>query len=362
MLETIREFALDQLDANGELQAARSAYSEWMLRLAEQAEAALEGPSQREWLIRLDEEHGNVREAVTLALGADDGELALRILIGLDRYWWERPGEAMGWFDRALRLRELVPPSLAAHALRVAGTTAWFYGQPELTLARCWEGLAIFEQLDDERGISLMYSRLVPPLQEAGKLEEADELLEKAVALHRRLGQEQELALALEIVGYQHYDRGQLEEAASVWEESLALSRQIGDLAVVGHAAGAIGSLKIETGDINQGVDLLKEALRIAWDQRSMIAVCSALGDLALAFSAAGNTRLAATFWGGYNRLNHELGPTILRSQRDANEAKLSPAVLADKEGLTSGKTMTTAEAVELALLIESPSSVEPIH
>jgi predicted ATPase len=172
MLETIREFALERLEAQGEARDAYGAYFGWMRRFGEQAGGELERFGQDVWLARVHEEHANVQEVVTLALDAEDAELALAILIALDRYWWVRPGAAMGWFERALRLRDRVPPALAAHALRVAGTTAWFFGQPWLTLERCREGLAIFEELGDERGISLMYSRLAPPLSVEGRLDE----------------------------------------------------------------------------------------------------------------------------------------------------------------------------------------------
>ncbi|TMC49625.1 MAG: tetratricopeptide repeat protein, partial [Chloroflexi bacterium] len=350
MLETIREFALDQLEAEGETIAVRSAYCAWMMRLADAAGLELEGPKQGEWLNRLHDEHANIREVVTLALEAEDGELALGILTALDRYWFVRPGEAMGWFERGLALLDSVPPALAAHALRVAGTTAWFYGDPQLTLARCREGLAIFEQLGHESGMAKMYSRIAPPLMLDGQFDEAAELLEKAVDLHRRLGQEQELAIALGLVGGLSYDRGDLTEAARLLEEAIALGRKVGDLSMVTNALYNLADLNIETGDIERGIGLAQESLEIAWAQRNLMDVAVCFSTLAHARSAQDDARLAATLWGAAERLDEELGPTQFRSEKHNEEAKLSPGVLADAEGIASGRGLMTAEAVELAL------------
>jgi predicted ATPase len=351
MLETIREFALQQLETEGEAIAARGAYCDWLQKLAEEAGHELEGPGQHAWLERLHEEHANIREVVTLTLDTEEAELALRILTALDRYWFVRPSEAMGWFERALRFIDRVPPGLAAHALRVGGTTAWFFGQPKLTLARCREGLAIFEDLDDETGIAKMYSRIAPPLMIDGRLDEAADMLDKAVELHRRLGQEQELAMALGLSAGISLMRGNLKPAAELYEESIELSRRLGDLQAACAALDSLAEVTIEMGDPQRGIDFARESLEIAWAERDLSVVAFCFGRLATAGSRLGDVRGAARFWGAAERLDEELGQSQFRSEKRQLEAKLAPAVLADEEGLAAGRTLTTAEAVEVALL-----------
>jgi predicted ATPase len=351
MLETIRELALDELETRGELDRARAAYFDWMLRLAEQAEPELEGRNQNDWLERLHAEHENIREVVTLALD-DDPAAAIRILVGFDRYWFIRPGEAMGWFDAALAMLDRVPPDLAGHALRVAATTAWFYGRPELTLQHCRKALEIFEPLGDERGMSLTYSRIAPPLIEVeGNLDEAEEILLKAIDMHRRLGQTGEVAIALSIVGSVNYDRGDLAGARAKFEESIALGREVGDLHMTARVHLMLGSLMIEQGEIESGVAEAQEALRIAWAQRNLIDVCMDIAAIAEACSAAGDAPRAATLWGAVERLDAALGPSQFRTPKEP--PKLVPAVLEDTASLAAGHALTTAEAVELALSID---------
>jgi non-specific serine/threonine protein kinase len=70
MLETIREYALEQLEASGETEALRRRQAECFLALAETAELQFHGPHQRVWLDRIEVEHDNLRAALAWSLQA----------------------------------------------------------------------------------------------------------------------------------------------------------------------------------------------------------------------------------------------------------------------------------------------------
>jgi predicted ATPase len=69
MLETIHEYAREKLQESEEGEDIRRLHAEYFLALAEEAEAEVEGPQQPVWLERLEEEHDNIRAALTWSLG-----------------------------------------------------------------------------------------------------------------------------------------------------------------------------------------------------------------------------------------------------------------------------------------------------
>ena len=103
MLETIRQYAREQLMTMGEAEAARHAHAAWCLTLAEEAEIAVSGPDQAAWLDRLEEEHANVRAALARGLEGTDPEISLRLGAALWRFWEVRgylSRDEAGWSGR----------------------------------------------------------------------------------------------------------------------------------------------------------------------------------------------------------------------------------------------------------------------
>ena len=88
MLETVREFGLDQLAANNEEEEARNRHAAWYLDLAERVEPELLGPEQRWWCERLETEHANLRAALSWLtesgarrVGTPAGQRAVGVLV-----------------------------------------------------------------------------------------------------------------------------------------------------------------------------------------------------------------------------------------------------------------------------------------
>ena len=118
MLETIREFASEQLAASGEIIQVERAFEAFLIGRAETAEAGLSGPEQPAWLERLEAEHDNLRAALGRILDRGEGAVALRLAPRLWRFWWLRGylGEGRSWLERALAAAPSADAAMRARA------------------------------------------------------------------------------------------------------------------------------------------------------------------------------------------------------------------------------------------------------
>jgi predicted ATPase len=90
MLETVRQYAYEQLEMGGELEGASRAHAQYFLDLAERAEPELTGRRQNVWYQRLEREHDNLRAALRWLLDRGHKEEALRLSSALGPFWWIR--------------------------------------------------------------------------------------------------------------------------------------------------------------------------------------------------------------------------------------------------------------------------------
>ncbi len=126
MLETIREYGLEQLTASGEAAAIQRRHTAWYLALAERAAPELYGgPNQLPWLNRLEAEHDNLRSALRWAL-ASHPATALRLGGSLFWFWYVRGhlSEGRRWLEQALARGSDAPPAVRGRALLGTGMLA----------------------------------------------------------------------------------------------------------------------------------------------------------------------------------------------------------------------------------------------
>jgi predicted ATPase/DNA-binding SARP family transcriptional activator len=106
MLETIREYGLEQLGAAGEAEAVRAAHAAFFTDLAIRADPYLRGPDQRVWYRRLDDERDNVLAALRWLGDAGDAARAMRLVVAL-LFFWLLSGsrdESTAWMGFALAI------------------------------------------------------------------------------------------------------------------------------------------------------------------------------------------------------------------------------------------------------------------
>ena len=157
MLETLREYALEQLGEAGERGPLQQRHAAEVLALAEEAEPHLFVAERPWWLRRLSEEQDNIRAALSWALQQDDPALGLR-LVGVLWMWFLRRllVEGRRWAEELLAHPGAGHRSAArASALLAAGHFAWLQGDVCVMRVRLDECVAIRRELGDESGLGL---------------------------------------------------------------------------------------------------------------------------------------------------------------------------------------------------------------
>jgi predicted ATPase/DNA-binding CsgD family transcriptional regulator len=270
MLETIREYGLEQLASGREGKATHQAHAMYYLALAEQAELELTGPQQLSWLERLEREHDNLRAVLSwfLEQGADEqrSELGLRLSGALSQFWEIRGyvDEGRHWLERVLDESHGMNASLRAKALTGAGRLATFQGDFDLAEARCKEGLALYQKLGEHRGSAIALSSLGYAALMRSNYAAAHARLEEALALFREVGDAGGSAIALNPMASVLFYQGEYVRAQALLEESCVLSKEGGD--VRGHAVSLmlLGMVLKAQGDLAQAQARLEEALAVS--------------------------------------------------------------------------------------------------
>jgi len=310
MLETIREYALERLDASGEAEAIRRAHAAYFLGLAEVGEAQLKSAGQAQWLLRLEREHANLRALLRWALGCSQLEIALRVCGALWHFWtmhghlsegrrWMEQvlarsdpepvdqavisalaktligagmlayrqadyGQATTLCEQSLRLhRQLGDQHGTATALHGLGRVANMGGNYVAARTMYQESLAIYRALDDRWSLAYtnLYLGLVTYFE--GNVLDARPLIEESLTTFRTLGATWDIANTLFVRATLPMFLGDYEAAGAAAEESLAIMRSLGDRRGLARASLILAHIAIERGDYRSPILPLKESLSI---------------------------------------------------------------------------------------------------
>jgi non-specific serine/threonine protein kinase len=231
MLEAIRQYGRDRLMDAGETDWVQGRFLDFYLRLAEEADAKLQGGEQSVWLDRLEAEYNNLRAALEWGQASQaSAEAGLRLAGALWRFWYLRGKLSEGrlWLEGALTGAR-GGTSARAKVFNVAGHLA--FAQGDLIAARLFheESLAIRRESGDKRGIVNSLSSLGQVLKAQGEYGQAERLYEESLAVSRELGTEESVASALYDLGCVLLIRGSYPRSAGILRESLGLWREIGE-------------------------------------------------------------------------------------------------------------------------------------
>jgi predicted ATPase/DNA-binding CsgD family transcriptional regulator len=231
MLETIREFGLECLQRNGEMEGVQQAHAHYYLAWAEASRKVLFGSEQGLLIKRYLQEQWNWRAAMHLLLERQDKEAALRLAGGLSIFW-------MIWgysFDQAYLLegKNFLEQSLPASKKSLTTARAWALGvyggilamlrNLENSEAACREGLTLARKVGDVQYIIAGLWMLLLPLIARDDLKAARRVVEEAVSLARELRDDCTDWGTIWLLGYSLHRAGYV----ALWQGRYALSRDM---------------------------------------------------------------------------------------------------------------------------------------
>lgn len=335
MLETLREFASEQLDVGEAAEAARR-HAAFYTALAERAEPELRGPNQVAWLERLEREHPNLRAALAWGTGeGGDPLLSLRLAAACWRFWMLRGHFAEGRRHLEAALAATPPgdsPERAA-ALHGAGCLARFQGDTAAARRLLEAALdAMRRTSGDSRDVAMCLQNLAIVAQDAGDYAAARAGYEEALALRRAADDLDGAANVLNSLGVLAWDLGDVAGSRAFHEESLALRRRLGQPPRAASLLNLAAVAQSE-GDLTAARAWFEEGVALARAAGHRHALATGLGGLALLDAREGRTDEAGVHFAEALRLFLELGdPGSLAQTLEGAAAALPSGSAAGQE------------------------------
>ena len=235
LLETIREYALDCLEKQGEQQEARKRHAGFYLKLAEEAEPYLYGKEQRSWLERLDREAANILAALQWVIARRELEYALRFSCALLLFLQLRGSlsEGRNWLEEILafcdtREERLLP--LYARVLYGAGALALMRNELTLARSRLEESEKLAADIGDTRTRAIALGMLAALELHLGNYENARRFAEEGSRVLAQADDRWCKGILHNIYGKIESQQSHFKAARVRFHISLMLLKEVGDL------------------------------------------------------------------------------------------------------------------------------------
>jgi predicted ATPase/DNA-binding CsgD family transcriptional regulator/Tfp pilus assembly protein PilF len=330
MLETIREFGLEQLSAAGDLGGARSRHAWHFVSLAERIEPEVDGPEAPVALALLDSDRANLQAALAWLIEHDEAEGALRLGAALWRYWRIRGhlSEGRDGLAAALALPGVTSTPVRADALWKFGYQLFYFGEYDSARDHLEQSVSLFAAVGDRTGEATALDSLGTVCLQQGELQRARACHETALAVRSELGKRFEMGITMANLGMLAMHHGDLDEARALLGEAIAIARESGSRRQVANHQLTLGQIEFADGRPAIARELVDEALTVfeaMGDQPAIVPALTVLGQIASEF---GDHARAVSLLMASLRLRLKLG--LLRNLGDFIERLASTVVSLD--------------------------------
>ena len=397
MLETIREYALEQLEKRGEADDMSQMHAEYYLALAGAAEPHLMGAEAEEWLERLESDHNNFRAALRWALDEGEHEIALGIAGALGRFWslYGYLSEGRRWLDEVMSRRSAAATGDRARVFQWAAALARKQDSYEEARDLYGSSLILYRELEDMAGTAEVLEHLAMLNVLQGDYDAGLRLSEEAMEMGRKLGDRyrltralymhsaaaiysgdlergesdarEGLALAREMdnselisacinaIALSLHWQGKHDEAALLYDEALQRARMVNDLLNIAQILSNQAELALHVERCDEATDLYRQSLLTFIELGGTLGISEGVMGLAMVASCQGDGEQSAVLHGAAEAMREEIGTPIPPFVRPIRDSYLQQArsLLSEAEWQAAwhrGAGMPHDEAVSLAL------------
>ncbi len=356
LLETLREFGAERLQAAEETKLVRDRHADWYLTLAQHGEAELHGPGQARSVAVMETEHDNVRAALRWSLdgGVVDRAFALATAYA---YFWEIRGhryrsEARQWLDEALGAASAgVDLALRARALYWSGTFAAEQFEFERAEFLLQQDVTLCQQLRDTRGLAEALLGVGQIALLRGEFARAEEDLTHSLKLARERGDQPATASALRTLGTLARVQGGAVPALEHYTSSLHISESLRDEHQSGHVLDHIGECERDRARLDVAAAAHRRAVQLLEKVGCEEGVNSSRYRQACLARAQGDSIRALTL-----ALESLRGYRLLGNARDVPAAlEFLAELLTERQPLAAVRLFGLAEAQRQSLGLAMP-------
>jgi predicted ATPase/DNA-binding CsgD family transcriptional regulator len=351
MLETIHEYASEQLVASGETGAIRHHHASYFVELAERAEPELRTAPHMDWFQRFELEQDNLRELLVWSL--DEGEVGfgVRLASALWLFWFAYGHHIEGqhWTRHLLMHLDETPKTQHTRFLIAAGNMA-MTSDLEEAKSLLTRALETARGLGDKSNVAWALAHMA-----ITGSDEVMTLAEEALSLFRELKDQPGIAYTLNVIGELARYAGDDAQARRAYEECLEVCLKTGETRRVGIMFFNLAFLAQHEGNHATALDLTQRALHMARDTDNRKEMAWCLSIVAGSIAALGQPQRAAHLLGMSESFLERLGAFNLPADKqefDRIRAEVCAQLgeSAFQSALEDGRKLSLEQAVAYAL------------
>jgi predicted ATPase/DNA-binding SARP family transcriptional activator len=314
MLETIREYALDRLEASGEGEAIRRRHTNFFVQFAEAVEPKLFGSQQALWMDTLETEHDNLRAALRWSL-EHAPEAALRLSGAVSRFWYGHThlSEGRQWVEAALARQQAMAVSSArqvAKALHGAGVLCLFQNDYAASHTFLEQARVLYPEHGDTKLLAFVLHDLGGLAMNESNYAQAAAFYQESLALSQEAQDRWLIGLNLYGLGTVLLAQGDMARATTLLHESLAIYRQLGDKGGEASVMISLSSLAQDLGDYRRAAAHAQAGLELYQEVGNKHGASWALSVLADIAQLEGDSGHARSYLEASIALTRESGNT----------------------------------------------------